>query len=95
MDYGHDVMTNEEKVGYMLGDLIGYGRLMHLAQQCWRKKLAKDGLEGGEFATGPCVAFIVPCPHPENGKDADGHCDWCCGSGWVTKRVLQAIEATQ
>lgn len=88
-------MTNEERAVRIFGDEIGYGRLMQLTQKGWRDKAKETGLDRSEFSIGPCAAFIVPCPHPENGKDADGHCDWCCGSGWVTKRVLQAIEASQ
>lgn len=88
-------MTNEEEIARMVGDAIGYGRLMQLAQQAWRKKAKETGLDRSEFSIGPCATFTVKCPHPENGKDKDGHCDWCCGSGWVTKRVLQAIEASQ
>jgi hypothetical protein len=37
-------------------------------------------------------AELVPCPHP----DAPGpvSCAWCCASGRVTKRVLEAIRFT-
>lgn len=69
-----------------LGDEIGFGRMMQLAQSVWRDRV--NG-KGSEFAYGPCVSMTVPCPHPE--KDANGHCEWCCGSGWVTKRVLEAM----
>jgi hypothetical protein len=75
-----------------LGDLIGYGRMMQLAEQVWRSKLEPDGLAGGEHTTGPCAVMMVPCPHPESGRDANGHCDWCCGSGRVTKKVLEAMS---
>lgn len=79
----------EENAVRTLGDDIGYGRMMQLAEQLWRKRLG--GLQGGEHTTGPCAVFMVPCPHPENGQDANGHCDWCCGSGRVTKKVLAAM----
>jgi hypothetical protein len=70
-----------------LGDRIGYGRIMHLCEKLWRRSLIAQGYPaGGEFAYGPCVAFMVPCPHLE--KDKGGHCLWCCGAGRVTKHVL-------
>jgi len=75
-----------------IGERIGYGNLMHLAQRAWRQKLTEKNMQGGEFAVGCCTTFVVKCPCPEDGKDANGHCDWCCGSGWVTKKVLAAME---
>lgn len=81
----------EENAVRTLADEIGYGRTMQLAEQLWRKKLATTGLEGGEHTTGPCATFMVPCPHPPTGRDANGHCDWCCGCGRITKRVFKAI----
>lgn len=81
----------EEAAVLMVGEAIGYGRTMQLAEQLWRKKLAMSGLEGGEHTTGPCATFMVPCPHPPLGRDVNGHCDWCCGSGRITKRVFKAI----
>lgn len=81
----------EENAVRQLGDLIGYGRLMQLGEQMWRKKLVVDGLEGGEHTVGTCATFLMPCPHPPLGRDANGHCDWCCGAGRITKRVFKAI----
>lgn len=75
-----------------LGDRIGYGRVMQLAEQLWRAKLIAQGHPGGEHTTGPCAAFMAPCPCPESGRDAAGHCEWCCGAGRVTERVRRAIE---
>lgn len=66
-----------------IGEEIGYGRMMQLAQEAWRNSLARDGWPiGGEFAYGPCVAMLVRCgcKHP-------GKCDWCCGTGKLTKHV--------
>lgn len=77
----------EENAVRQLGDLIGYGRTMQLAEKLWRRKLQTSGLEGGEHTTGPCAALMVPCPHPEQSENE--HCDWCCGSGRLTKRVAQ------
>jgi len=77
----------EENAVRQLGELIGYGRTMQLCEQIWS---AKGGINSGvAHSVGPCVAFMVPCPHPE--LDDNGHCDWCCGSGRVTDRVLKAM----
>lgn len=86
-------MKNDEEEGAVraLAENIGYGRIMELAEQLWRKKLAAQGLEGGQLTTGPCASFMVPCPHPPIGRDENGHCEWCCGAGRVTKRVFKAI----
>lgn len=84
-------MSNDEEENAVrqIGDLIGYGRVMQLAEQIWRKKLEPKGFAGGELTVGPCAAMMVPCPHSE--FDQNGHCVWCCGSGRVTERVLQAM----
>lgn len=71
-----------------LGDRIGYGRMMQLAEQIWNGQVP-----GGAHSVGPCVALLVKCPHPDGGSA--GECDWCCGSGRVTKRVLQAQNQTR
>lgn len=78
-------MTNSEEENAVreLGDLIGYGRMMQLAEQIWEKKMP-----GAAHSTGPCTSMLVPCPHLE--RDENLHCKWCCGSGRVTKRVLEA-----
>ena len=65
-----------------IGDVIGFGRVMQLAQQAWREVLIKKyDHPGGEFSIGPCVSLTVPC------ECKYGMCDWCCGSGWLTKHV--------
>lgn len=80
----------EERSVRQLGDAIGYGRLMQLAEHVWRNKLAAEGMEGGEITSGPCAAFMVRCMHPV--KDDHGHCDVCCGSGRVTKYVASITQ---
>jgi hypothetical protein len=87
----------EEDLVREVGRSIGYGRTMQLCEQLWREDLvAIHHLPpGGELSTGPCAALMVPCPCPENGRDANGHCDWCCGAKHVTKRVLEAITEQQ
>lgn len=66
-----------------LGDRIGYGNVMALAEQIWN-----DKDRGAAHSVGPCVAFLVPCRHigytPIN-------CDWCCGAGRVTKKVDEVM----
>lgn len=80
----------EENAVRDLGSRIGFGRVMQLAEQEWAKALAMSGdPPGGEKTTGPCSYFMAPCSH--NGVPAH-ECDWCCGSGRVTKRVAQAME---
>lgn len=80
----------EETAVRQLGELIGYGRTMQLCEQLWGKSLKRDGWPtGGQHSVGPCVAMLVPCPH--TGYDGPVECDWCCGSGRVTKRVLEAM----
>jgi len=37
-----------------LGDVIGYGNLMHTASAIWREKLSVDGIRGGEFSCNIC-----------------------------------------
>ena len=79
---------------------IGFGRTMQLAEECWREMLEEKGMAGGEHTTGPCAVFMVPCPHlvvKSNKKwlDANGHCDWCCGCGRVTKKVAHAMRAVK
>ncbi len=71
---------NEKKEVIKLGNQIGYGRLMQLASQCWGEKLGR--LKGGEFCVGACIAMTDKC-----GCDNPDKCDWCCGTGWLTKKV--------
>ncbi len=88
-----DRMAKEEESAVReLGDRIGYGRLMQLGEKLWREKLKPLGLEGGEHTTGPCATFMVPCPHPE--RDKNGHCEWCCGAGRVTRRVAEIARTS-
>ena len=81
-----------------LGQAIGFGRLMQLAEEEWRAMAAMNGHEGSEHTTGPCAAMMVPCAcrdsEPRRSWFTDDrmiHCDWCCGAGRVTKRVKAAM----
>lgn len=70
---------------------MGYGRAMQLAQKLWRETLVRKGMPpGGEFQYGPCVAMTVPC-----GCDNASQCEWCCGSGWLTKKVKAVKDQTE
>lgn len=69
-----------------VGERIGYGRTMQLAEELWGQTLAEHGYPtGGQHTTGPCAALMVPC-------GCDGDCDWCCGTMRVTKRVKRAKD---
>lgn len=86
----------EEELVREVGRSIGYGRTMQLCEQLWREDLvAIHKLSpGGEHSVGPCVALLQPCPCPEKARGENAHCDWCCGTGRVTERVLRAINET-
>lgn len=58
-------------------ELLGYGRVMQIASQAWFEKDSKGALLVGTHAR-----LVEPC----GCKSGDG-CDWCCGSGWLTKKV--------
>lgn len=81
--------ADEEREVQALGDRIGFGRVMQLAEQIWDRTYP-----GSAHSTGPCTAFLVKCPCPPSGRDANGHCEWCCGAGRVTERVRRAMERT-
>lgn len=85
----------EEELVREIGGAIGYGRTMQLCEKLWRLHLVEDHNlpPGGEHTVGPCAALMVPCPCPQKQHGA-AHCDWCCGVGRVTQRVLKAIEET-
>ncbi|HEV7717186.1 MAG TPA: hypothetical protein VGO53_16430 [Steroidobacteraceae bacterium] len=75
-----------------LGLTMGWGRMMQLAEECWREHLITSGQAGGEHTCGPCAALLVPCVCAY-GPDGPANCDWCCGSGRVTERVKAAATA--
>lgn len=78
----------EENMVKLLGSRIGYGRIMQLCEKLWHESLVKKGYStGGEHTTGPAATFMVPC------GCKDGMCDWCCGSGRLTKHVKELKDA--
>lgn len=78
---------NERTVLQVVGEAIGYGRVMQLASELWNEKHP----QGGALTVGPCTSFMVDCPHPDVTHPPFSSCDWCCGSGKVTQRVLKAM----
>lgn len=85
-----DINAYEKKLVQNIGGTMGFGRLMQLAEECWREIAISKGLNGSEHTTGPCAAFMVPCPHPI--KDDNGHCNICCGAGRITKGVAKLLS---
>lgn len=74
----------ERRAVEVMGERMGFGRIMQLAHQIWNERQP-----GMAHVKGPCDAETVRCDH--NG--AEGHkCDWCAGAGWVTKRVSEAMK---
>ncbi len=82
--------SNEKESVMWAGKEMGFGRLMQLAEECWREIAISKGLHGSELTVGTCAAFLVPCPHTI--KDDHGHCDICCGSGRITKGVFELLS---
>ncbi len=83
--------TDDKNAVRQLGRKIGYGNLMYVASQQWGEDLKQKWNEdGGQFAVGPCVVMTVPC-----GCKSPKDCDWCCGSGWLTKHVKKVKEASK
>jgi hypothetical protein len=85
----------EEDCVRSLGEHIGYGRLMQLAEQIWCKKAKEKGLDGSEHTVGCCAWFLVDCPHLGLEEENNYKCDWCCGSGRVTKKVLEVMKEVE
>lgn len=78
-----------------LGDRIGYGNLMHTASEIWASVARINKTDGSNFLVGPCASMVVTCPHEfdqtEKFLDSNGHCEWCCNTGWVVKRVADEM----
>ena len=67
-----------------LGDEIGYGYMMQLAEELWA-----EIAPGAQHTVGTCGALLVPCVCVHTGP---AECDWCCGVGRVTHRVRKTID---
>jgi hypothetical protein len=66
--------------------IVGFGRAMQIVQIKWGL-YNENGNDlfcepGSEFVIGPCRAEVVAC-----GCDDPVDCEWCAGTGWLTKRV--------
>lgn len=89
-----DLVSREVTAVRELGERFGYGQVMQLCEQIWKEK---EGTRGGELIhlhlTGPCASMMVRCPGPQHQESHPDypHCDWCCGSHRVTKKVAEAI----
>ena len=83
-------LMQEKDAVYKLGKIIGFGNMMHLASKCWRESLEKNGYPlGGEFVPGPCESLTTQCICVDN--KPDGHCNYCCGTRWLTKEVKKIL----
>ena len=68
----------------------GYGALLHDISKWWQEKSVAEGFTGTGPVIGPHIGCTVPCicREQEYAEDEDDpHCDWCCGCGWLTKKV--------
>ena len=68
----------------------GYGNVMATASRLWAAKCDAEKMPRVNFRYGPCEMFTMPCTHPL--LDETGHCPFCCGSGWLTKRVAEILD---
>lgn len=67
---------------------IGFAEVMQKTSQIWQSTAGAQAL-----AIGPSVSYCRPCPHPQ-GQDPEHPCEWCGGSGWLTKRVYETLATT-
>lgn len=66
----------------LLAEEVGYGFLMQAASIQWAEK---DDI--GAFVVGPCKSQVVEC-----GCELPHECDWCAGSGWLTRHVKEVKD---
>ena len=78
--------ASEKQLVRLLGNSVGYGKMMLLASQLWRERLEPVGGSGGEFVVGPCRAATVAC-------GCQSGCDWCGGAGWLTHHVADVKKS--
>ncbi|MFS1436068.1 hypothetical protein [Vibrio lentus] len=58
-------------------EFLGFGRVMQMASQAWYEKDSH-----GALLVGTAAGLVEKC-----GCRPEGNCDWCCGAGWLTKKV--------
>ena len=63
---------------------------MDSASRLWMQKCDSENMPHSNFMVGPCKASVVTCTHVL--LDENGHCEICCGSGWVTRAVAEKFE---
>ncbi len=88
-------LDKEEALVDALGELIGYGRVMQAAEACWKEYARQHGHSGSEHTVGPCACMLVRCEGEAHEDGFEGGCDWCAGTGRVTKRVAEVIHASK
>ncbi len=71
----------------VLGRIFGFGAIMQATNAAWNHQALELRRPGEERTIGPAAATTVLCECPEPGK-----CEWCCGSGWLTKHVKSLKE---
>jgi hypothetical protein len=75
------IFTKEELKNHCLE--VGFGNTMSVIKELWEDHSGKTDIgRGGVFEIGPCIATTVKC-----GCKYPPECDWCCGSGWLTRKV--------
>ncbi|NRB81573.1 MAG: hypothetical protein HRU38_23420 [Saccharospirillaceae bacterium] len=79
-----DKISESEAQVEVLCEFLGYGRVMQIASEKWQ---GKD--QDGAFLIGTCAGLTEPC-----GCKPESRCDWCAGTGWLTKKV-KAIKDSQ
>lgn len=85
----HAAQTEEVR---HLCQAIGYGRVMNEAERLWREHESTLGHDASIVpAIGPPRRFLVACMCAEARPTRQGDCEWCCGTGRVTKRVRRAM----
>lgn len=67
-------------------DEHGCGNVMAIASLIWQKKLGHNS--GGAQSVGPCIASLEDC----GCRNDKNKCNWCAGTGKVTRRVKQAKD---
>ena len=67
-----------------LCEQIGYGFVMESASRQWLKK------DPAAFLVGPCESETRKCECRKPNE-----CDWCCGTGWLTKKVKELKDSME
>lgn len=73
---------------YIVNDIVtiakrcGYGRVMQELSDAWQEKSTNEGRVGEGLVIGPHAGLTTSCD-----CDKPSNCDWCCGSGWLTRHV--------